>query len=102
MVAIVAVESSGQPWAIHDNATGATYALADEAAAIAKARELLALGRDIDIGLYQINSGHLNRGGITLANIFNPEVNANLGRTIFMEFYAAAKSLYGDTDLARR
>ncbi len=98
--AIRAVESNGEPFAIRDNTSDRSYMLSSEPAAIAKARELLELEHNIDMGAMQINSIHLSRSGISLANIFRPATQSSLSRTIFNEFHTLTKAVYGDVDLA--
>lgn len=100
MSAIKQVESGGRPFAILDNATGKSYFLPDEAAAVAKAKSLLEQGHNIDMGLMQINSIHLKRLGVTVDNVFNLAMQDTLSRTIFNEFYTLSKIQNGDTDLA--
>ena len=100
MSAIKNVESGGRPYAILDNATGKSYFLRDEAAAVAKAKDLLALGHNIDMGLMQINSIHLKRAGVNVDNIFTLGIQDTLSRTIFDEFYTLSKIRNGDNDLA--
>jgi len=100
LAAIRKVESGGDPWAIHDNATGATHRSGSEAAAVELASRLIATGHDIDMGAFQINSRQLGRAGVSLTRLFDPTVNAALARTIFTEFHTAAKALFGDNDAA--
>ena len=100
MSAIKQAESGGRPFAILDNATGKSYFLADGAAAVAKAKSLLDLGHNIDMGLMQINSIHLKRPGVTADNVFSVAIQDSMSRAIFNEFYALSKAQNGDNDLA--
>ena len=100
MDAIRAVESGGNAWAICDNSGNRSYYPADRTAAVTKATELLNAGHNIDMGLMQINSIHLRRPGISIANIFDAPSQASLASTIFSEFYTAARAIHGDTDQA--
>ena len=56
MAAIVQQESGGNPLALHDNTSGKSYRPATIAEAARLARELIAQGHSVDIGLPQINS----------------------------------------------
>jgi type IV secretion system protein VirB1 len=100
MSAIKQVESGGRPFAILDNATGKSYFLADEAAAVAKAKSLLDLGHNIDMGLMQLNSIHLKRPGVTVDNVFSLAIQDTISRAIFNEFWTLSKAQNGDNDLA--
>jgi len=100
LAAIQQVESAGRPWVIRDNATGQSLDLASRGQAEATAAIRLELGHSLDLGLYQINSVHLRRPGVSLATVFDTAVQRDLARTILAEFLLRARSLYGDTQLA--
>lgn len=99
LVAIKQVESNGNPYAIRDNTGNRSYFPKSLGDAIGQAKQLLALGHNIDMGMYQINSMHL--GGATSADtIFLPATQAAAAAKIFGDFYSQAKSIYGNTELA--
>lgn len=101
--AIRAKESAGQPWAIFDNTTHQSFILPSRAVAEQKAHELIAKGHNLDLGLYQINwHWQRKRPNLTLANVFDPAVNASVAEIIFAEFYAAARAIHTNVDDAIR
>jgi hypothetical protein len=73
---MVQVESQGEPWAIHVNATAdapaQTYRPASYAEAVHLLTRLWAAGRDVDVGLGQINRRTAQRYGLTLAQLLDP------------------------------
>lgn len=96
-------ESAGHPWSIFDNTTHRSYRLSSRAEAERLAGELVALGHNLDLGLYQLNwHWQGRRANLTLANVFDPAVNESVARTILAEFHAAARALYASTDEAVR
>jgi len=85
--AIVEVESSGNPLAIHDNDTGTSYTPSTRSHAVEIASRLLARRHSIDIGLMQINSWHLRRRKIDCDSLFDPCFNIKTGTEILAAFY---------------
>ncbi|OPX94260.1 MAG: Type IV secretion system protein virB1 [Syntrophorhabdus sp. PtaB.Bin006] len=85
--AIVEVESSGNPLAIHDNDTGASYTPSTRSQAVEIATRLLARRHSIDIGLMQINSWHLRKRRIDCDSLFDPCFNIKTGTEILAAFY---------------
>jgi len=98
--AIRQVESGGNPYAIRDNSANRSYSPANLADAVAKAKELLALGHNLDLGAYQINSIHLTRPGVSVDTIFDRGVQSRVAGQIFDDFYGQSKVVNGDTDAA--
>lgn len=99
--AIQQVESRGHPWSIFDNTTRRSYRLASRAEAEAKARELIQYGHNLDLGLMQLNCKYqCRREGVSLDNIFEPETNLRIARTVFLEFWEQARRV--STDFAAR
>jgi len=85
--AIVEVESSGNPLAIHDNDTGTSYSPSTRTQAVQIASRLLARRHSIDIGLMQINSWHLRKKKIDCDSLFDPCFNIRTGTEILAAFY---------------
>jgi len=85
--AIVEVESRGNPLAIHDNDTGASYTPSNRAEAVEIATRLLARHHSIDMGLMQINSWHLRKRKIDCDSLFDPCFNIKTGTEILAAFY---------------
>ncbi len=90
--AIRQVESRGHPWSIFDNTARRSYQLASRAEAESKARELLAYGHNLDLGVMQLNCKYqCKRPGVSVDNIFDPEVNVSVARVVFIEFWEQAR-----------
>lgn len=99
--AIRMVESRNHPWSIFDNTTRQSYRLNTRAEAEAKAAELVKYGHNVDLGLMQLNCRYqCSRPGVGIANIFDPEINVNTAKIIFMEFWEQARRI--STDFSAR
>lgn len=95
--AIRNVESRGHPWSIYNNTISKSYKLNSRAEAETKAKELLALGHNLDVGIMQLNWKYQSkRPGVNLANIFDPSINEGIARQVFLEFWQQAQALAGD------
>ncbi len=99
-LAIIAVESSGRPYAIDDDTMHRAYFPTTRRAGIAKARELWRLGHTFDIGLSQLNSSNLERLQLTIEDAFDPCTNIWAGSRILMDDYRAAARVYGPGQVA--
>jgi type IV secretion system protein VirB1 len=103
LVAIAGVESGLDPYAIGVNGPPARRprpATADEAAA--QARALIARGRDVDLGLAQINARNLPRLGLSLEAAFDPCRNLAAAATVLKEGYARGRDRHGPGQAALR
>jgi type IV secretion system protein VirB1 len=85
LAAIVQQESGGNPLAVHDNTSGKSYAPTTAAEAARLARELIALGHSVDIGLAQINSRNLPRLGLGVDQVLDPCQNLRAAQAVLME-----------------
>lgn len=94
-LAIISVESGGDPWAIGDNTAKRAYHPKTMAAAQVLAANLLQQGHNLDLGLMQVNSSNLKSYGMTTDTIFDPCTNTAVGSTILTHSYAAASAVYG-------
>lgn len=111
MAAIINAESSGKMFSIADAGPvampweqrkafvrslfpGSTH----EAVAVAK--NLIANGHTVSVGLSQVNDRNLARLGISIENIFDPCTNIAAGGKIITEFYIAASKKFGNTPKA--
>ena len=74
LAAIVKIESGFKPFAIGINKGTATLKRQPESKeeAVKTAKELIAGGHNIDMGLGQINSANLRRLGLTVKDVFDP------------------------------
>ena len=96
MAAIVRVESGGKPYAINVNGDRKlTRQPRSAEEATAWADWLVARGYSVDMGLAQINSGNLNRLGLTPQQLFDPCTNLRAGAKILTENYLGATRQYG-------
>lgn len=96
-------ESAGHPWSIFDNTAHRSYRLGSRAEAEKLARELVARGHNLDLGLYQLNwHWQGRRANLTLDNVFDPAVNESVARSVFAEFHAAARAVYASAEDAIR
>lgn len=92
MAAIVQTESQGNPWAIGVNRAAAVAQPTSQAEAIRVARRLIAQGRNIDMGLAQINSANLSWLNLTVEQVFDPCTNLRAGAFILTDNYRRAVS----------
>jgi type IV secretion system protein VirB1 len=70
--------------------------------AVRRAEHLIATGRDIDIGLAQINVSNLSRLGLSLADAFDPCRNLAASAQILADGYQRALPSYGPGQSALR
>ena len=80
-------ESRLEPYAIHDNTTGASLHPESQAQAIALAMSLLTQQHSLDLGIMQVNSANLPRVGLTVATAFDPGQSIRAGAVILVEAY---------------
>ncbi|MBP9800802.1 MAG: lytic transglycosylase domain-containing protein [Sterolibacterium sp.] len=103
MLAIVRVESGGNPLAMNVNGK---QRLARQPASLVEALAwsdwLMARGYSVDLGLAQVNSRHLKRFGLPASMLFDPCTNIAVGARILMENYAQASHKYADSQDALR
>lgn len=92
MVAVIRVESEGDPFRIGVNSGGALRRQPGNAAdAIATARGLLQRGANFDAGLMQINSANFARLGLTAETVFDPCTNLRAGARVLADNYSRAR-----------
>jgi type IV secretion system protein VirB1 len=99
--AIVAVESGGLPWVLHDDNDGRVYSPATLESAQSFARELLARNkavygagdRGVDVGLAQINSSNFVSLGVTAADMLDPCANLNASARIITSAYVHERAI---------
>jgi type IV secretion system protein VirB1 len=88
---VIAEESGGDPFVIHDNRSGASYRAGDLRTAVGVATTLIRAGHRIDVGLMQINyDAWLKPTRFSLEHAFDPCTNIRLGSTILSADYAHA------------
>jgi type IV secretion system protein VirB1 len=99
--AVVAVESRGDPLAIHVNGVRVQPRRpADAAEAARVALAYIRAGYTVDIGLMQVNSANLPALGITVDQVLEPCANIRAGGTILTADYAAAAQRWGEGQAA--
>jgi len=92
MAEIVRVESAGKVLAINVNGAPRSYQIPktlDEAVGIAE--EAMENGRNVDVGLAQVNSRNLEKMEVSIRDAFDPCLNLELGGTILHANYLRAK-----------
>lgn len=88
---VIAVESGGDPYVIHDNSVRVTYRAGSAREAAMVATVLIHAGHRIDVGLMQINyETWLRPTRFILERAFDPCTNIRLGSTILSANYAHA------------
>jgi len=88
---VIAVESQGHVYAIHDNTTGEHYTPETLQAAVRLSRQLMDAGHRLDVGLMQINvEAWLRPVNFPLERAFDPCTNIALGTTILSADYTQA------------
>ena len=86
---VIAVESAGAVFAIHDNSSGRSFSPTNARSAEELAASLITAGHSVDLGLMQVNySVWLKPNRIRLDQAFNPCINIALGTTILSAAYA--------------
>lgn len=101
--AIIQVESAGNPFAIGVNYGGSNKRKPNNISEASRvARSLLAEGKNIDMGLMQINSANMTRFGLSPETIFDPCTNIRVGTKILSSNYAQAAQIYGPGETALR
>jgi type IV secretion system protein VirB1 len=93
---IIQVESAGEPLALNVNRAKVKLSVPKDAAhAASLAKEWIAKGFSVDIGLMQINSRNLSRLGLTVEQVLDPCTNIRAGATILSADYAEATKTHG-------
>lgn len=96
MMGIVRVESADNPLSLHVNGPKSLARQPkSREEAIAWASWLVANGYSVDMGLAQVNSGNLERLGVTVEQMFDPCANLAAGARILTEYYGSAARQYG-------
>jgi type IV secretion system protein VirB1 len=102
MMAIIQVESSGNPLAIGDNTTRRSYYPRNRATAEVLAQRLLQARHSLDLGIAQIDSMNFAGFGVDAHTLFDPCTNLNVGSRILAGDYAFATRRYGRGQVALR
>ena len=92
MRAIVAVESGGNPYAIHDNTTRRAYFPRSQA----QAEAILAAtrGHNVDVGIAQVNTGWFPTFHVTAKQMLEPCRNLRIGSVILARAYRSADASF--------
>jgi len=98
MRAIVAVESGGNPYAIHDNTTQQAYLPRSRS----QAKSLLVALRshNLDVGIAQVNAGWFPTFGVTAAEMLEPCRNLRIGSVILARAYRDADATFAKPRVA--
>lgn len=92
MGAIIAVESHGDPYAIHDNTTKRSYFPHSRA----EAQTILTAARqdNVDVGISQVNVGWFATFGVTAREMLEPCRNVQVGSVILTRAYRVATASF--------
>jgi len=94
LLSVVQVESRFEPLAIGVNgAPRLTVTPSSVDDAVAKAGTLIAAGRNVDLGLAQINSKNLSWLGLSLADAFEPCTNLRAAARILQDGYVRSDAV---------
>lgn len=102
MAAIVAVESSNNPYAIGVVDGYLPRQPATEAEAIATAQNLAAYDWNYSVGLAQINQSNFERYGLSIEQAFDPCTNLRIGGLILAECFTQHADSISDPQGALR
>ena len=100
VLAIVYTESRSQPLALNVNGAKQPAPPKTTADAVAIARQFVAAGYSVDLGLGQINSRNMRRLGLSWDTVFDPCTNiAALGQVLSANFRSVADGRHPQTAL---
>ena len=103
MMAIVKVESGGNPLALNVNGSRRLARQpASKAEALAWSEWLISRGYSIDMGLAQVNSANLRKLRTNIGAMFDPCANLAAGASILSREYAGASRRFGSGQDALR
>jgi type IV secretion system protein VirB1 len=100
MTAIVDVESGRNPFALHDNSTGRSYAPQAYREALTIASALIGQRHSVDVGLAQINSGNFAGYRTNAAAMLFPCQNLIVASQILGGAYATAQAAFPEPSVA--
>lgn len=109
MASIISTESGGNPLAILDNGSSdvprsqrimRNYRPQTKEDAIRIARDLIAAGHIVDLGLVQINHRNLRKLGMSVDDAFDPCKNVAGGQNVLYDFYKEAAEQHGQGETA--
>ncbi len=99
-LAIIRVESGGDPWSIDDDTTKRSYHPHSYRDSVLLLHQLRAEGHNVDAGLMQVNSTNWRTYGIDEETVLDPCTNVNVGSTILRRAYRAATQIFPPGPLA--
>ena len=103
LLSVVATESAFDPLSIGVNGRPhATLHPATREQAVVAAQAMIATGRDVDLGLAQINIRNLHRLGLSVSEAFDPCRNLRAGAVLLAQTYRAALRRGTDPQAALR
>lgn len=111
MAAVISAESSGHQFAIADAGPVKlpwsqrkhlvrSYFESSIDTATARAKDLIANGHTVSLGLAQINDRNLSALGLSLRDVFDPCTNVAAGAKILTRFYVKAVATFGTGERA--
>lgn len=97
---IIDVESKGNPLALNVNGATLSRQPRDAADAAVLARQYIAAGYTVDLGLMQVNSSNLAGLGYSVEDMFDACKNLRAGSTVLTTFYRLALARYPEPQAA--
>lgn len=94
--AIIRVESGGNPLAININKGPKGVRISGSKQAADAAKQAIALGYSVDLGLMQVNSRNLRSLGYSVEDMFEPCTNIKAGGEILVSNYLSAVRIHGE------
>lgn len=85
LAAIARTESSFETLAIHDNNDRKSYRPGGKTEAVDLARQLLAAGHSLDLGIMQVNTANFGWVELTLEDAFEPCASIRAGATVLIQ-----------------
>lgn len=92
LAAVARTESNFDPWALHDNTTGATEQPASLQAALSDASAWIGRGDSVDVGLMQVNSANFSALGLTARSAVDPCASLAGGAAVLRAAYGGGKT----------
>lgn len=99
---VIDVESKGNPLALNVNGASLVRQPRDADDAATLAREYIAAGYTVDMGLMQVNSANLPKLGYSVEDMFDTCKNLRAGSTVLTNFYKLAAARYTEPQAALR
>lgn len=95
MMAVIHVESRGNPWAIGNPSRPLARQPTNYQDAVFLSKKYIELGHNIDMGLAQVNAKTARRLGVSVEQLFDPCMNLSVAGVVLQDNYIRATKRYG-------